>query len=138
MGDYYEKVKKMSNDILEVIIPEFIEKYGLDLIKPNLSISDRGHMNGSTGRFIPLGDYGIIKIQEEYCKSKMNCSDVITHEIGHASVYQNCLDYKKLWEKNDSFFEILDEGISQKFTRDGLKILKNKGYLNKSMFYYFY
>ena len=104
MGEYYEKVKKISNDILKIIIPEFIEKYEININRPILSISDQEHMRGMVGRFIPIGDYGVIKIQEEYCKSKMNCSDIITHEIGHVSVYQNCLDYKKLWEKNDSFF----------------------------------
>ena len=133
MGKDYEKVKKTAHEVLDIVIPRLAEEYDLELHKPGLSVSIMDYMS-EAGLFIPVGDYGLIKLQEESCSNKLTCCAVASHEMGHAGVYQNSPFYPELYKENQDF-HILEEGISEKFIKTGLKILKDEKYISNSDFY---
>lgn len=132
MEDEQETVKNMANESLNIVIPRLAEEYDLELHKPSISITIYDYMH-DMGKFIPTGEYGLIKLQEEACTPKLECCGTASHEMGHAAIYQNCPNYEKTYNSLDlGFFE---EGISQKFMKKGLKFLKDENYLSKYDFY---
>ncbi|MDP2906798.1 MAG: hypothetical protein Q8O03_02560 [Nanoarchaeota archaeon] len=131
----YETVERMANESLDIVIPKLAEEYDLELHKPSISISIYEYMH-DMGRFIPTGTYGLIKLQEEACTPKLECCGTASHEMGHAAIYQNCPNYQENYNSNVDFeLDFLEEGISQKFMKKGLKFLKDEKYLSKYDFY---
>ena len=56
--------------------------------------------------------------------------------MGHASFYQNFALYKKFDEKDDEgYMSMLEEGVSEKFMKKGLKILKDKKHIGVLGYY---
>jgi len=135
MGKDYSLIAKVSHESLDLVIPRLAEEYDLELHKPVISITSYDYMPDAAGRFIPVGDYGLIKLQEESNRFKVTCCGTVSHEMGHAAVYQNCPVYKETFDKNPELL-MVEEGISRKFMKKGLKVLKDEKYLN-SHYYYF-
>ncbi len=135
----YETVKRNSDKALEIIVPRLAEEYDLSLNKPNVSVTNIDYMPDCVGRFSPIGRYGLIKLQKESCMLKEDCCKTVSHEMGHAAIYQNCPTYEKYYNnKKDSaisLFLVLEEGISKNFENKGLKILKEEKYVSGIYFY---
>lgn len=133
----YQTVEYNANKTLDIIVPRLAEEYELELHKPNLSITTYDYMHSSIGRFIPIGAYGVIKLQKEGCRNKVPCCSTTSHEMGHAAIYQNCPSYEKYYDRSDDdgIFLLVEEGISEKFMRKGLEFLKKEGYISSSGFY---
>lgn len=134
MKDEHEIVKDTANEALDIIIPKLAEEYDLKLHKPSISVTIYDYMH-ATGKFIPIGEHGLIKLQQEACRMRIDCCGTVSHEMGHASIYQNCPVYKKTYDSSNTDFQLFEEGISRKFAKKGLELLKDKKYLNKIDFY---
>lgn len=132
MIDEQETVKQMANESLDIIIPRLAEEYDLELHKPSISITIYDYMQ-DIGKFIPTGEYGLIKLQQEACTPKLECCGTVSHEMGHAAIYQNCPKYQETY--NTFNLGLFEEGISQKFMKKGLRFLKDEKYLSKYDFY---
>lgn len=135
MGADYEAVEYNANKTLDIIVPRLAEEYELKLNKPKVSITNCDYMPFNSGMFIPIGEYGVIKLQEESCRLKMDGCSTVSHETGHAAVYQNCPTFEKHYKENDILLS-LEEGICQKFRKKGLKFLKDENYISSPRFYY--
>lgn len=133
MKDEHDTVKGMANEALDIVIPRLAEEYDLELHKPSISVTIHEYMH-DMGRFIPIGEYGLIKLQEEACTLKLYCGGTASHEMGHAAIYQNCPVYEKTYNSVIDF-DLFEEGISQKFMKKGLKFLKDENYLGRYDFY---
>ncbi len=135
MEDEQDTVKSMANEALDIVIPRLAEEYDLELHKPSINVTIYEYMQ-DIGRFIPTGEYGLIKLQEEACTPKLDCCRTASHEMGHAAIYQNCPNYEETYNSRVDFeLDFFEEGISQKFMKKGLKFLKDEKYLSKYDFY---
>jgi hypothetical protein len=130
----------MADKALDILVPRFAEEYNLDLHKPSLNTSTYDYMGGDAGIFYPFGEYGMIKLEQEFCSHKTNCCEIVSHEMGHAGFYQNFPLYTEFNEKDEKgCFLLLNEGVSERFMKQGLKILKDEkhisylGYYRKSL-----
>lgn len=129
-------VEKVANETLDLIIPRLAEEYDLNLYKPKLSITNHDYMPFNSGMFIPIGEYGVVKLQKESCRVKIGCCSTTSHEMGHAAIYQNCPAYEEYYKKQENdIFQLFDEGISEKFMKKGLKFLKEEEYISGFDFY---
>lgn len=131
----YQTVEYNANKTLDIIVPRLAEEYELELHKPKVSITNCGYMPFNSGMFIPTGEYGVIKLQKESCRFKMGGCSTVSHETGHAAVYQNCPTFEENYKENDILL-FLEEGICQKFMKKGLKFLKDEDYISSLSFYY--
>jgi hypothetical protein len=134
MGNLQDIVKKTANETLDIVIPKLAEEYDLELHKPDLSVTIYDYMPEAAGKFCPVGEYGLIKLQEESNRFKATCCGTAAHEMGHAAIYQNCPVYKETFDSNPRLL-MVEEGISRKFMKKGLRFLKDEKYLSP---YYFY
>ncbi len=133
--DLHNLVVGMADKALEILVPRLAEEYSLELHKPSLSTSIYGYMDAA-GKFLPFGDYGVIKLEQEFCSRKTNCCAIVSHEMGHASFYQNFPFYKKLDDEYDEgYFNLLEEGVSEKFMKKGLKIFKDEKHISALDYY---
>ncbi|MBM3199986.1 hypothetical protein FJZ53_03525 [Candidatus Woesearchaeota archaeon] len=133
--DLHHIVVGMAGKALDILVPRLSEEYDLKLHKPSLSTSISGYMD-CAGKFIPSGDYGVIKLEQEYCSRKVNCCTITSHEMGHASFYQNFALYKKFDEEDtEGYINLLEEGVSEKFMKKGLKILKDEKHITALDYY---
>lgn len=134
MADYYrlhDIVMEIADGALGILVPKLSEEHRIALHKPSLNTSVYEYMGGYAGTFSPLGDYGFIKLEENVCNSRLNCCAVTSHELGHASIYQNFPDYVKLTDEDKKgCFHLLGEGVSEKFMKEGLSILVEEGYIS--------
>ncbi len=132
----HDIVTGMADKALDILVPRLAEEYGLDLHKPSLNTSTYDYMGGDAGIFYPFGEYGMIKLEQEFCSRKTNCCEIVSHEMGHAGFYQNFPLYTKLNDEDDEgYFSLLNEGISEKFMKKGLKILKDEKHISSLGYY---
>lgn len=136
MDNDYETVENNANKVLDLIIPRLAEEYELELHKPKISMTNCDYMPFNSGMFIPIGEYGVIKLQKESCRCKMEGCSTTSHETGHAAIYQNCPAYEEYYKKQENnIFQFFNEGISEKFMKKGLEFLKEEDYISSLSFY---
>ncbi len=120
-----------ANLAADILIPRFSDYYDIEMRKPRIRVIEDAKMPMTKGIFEDLSEDGIklgqILVRRSYGIKRRSCGNVISHELGHAATYQNREDIK-LWQEHH--YLCLEEGLATEFQMTGLKILKDRKYID--------
>jgi len=120
-----------ANLAADILIPRFSNHYDIEMRKPHICVIEDAKMPMTKGRFENLEEESIklgqILVRRSYGIRWRSCGNVMSHELGHAATYQNRDDIN-LWQEHH--YLCLEEGLATEFQMTGLKILKDRKYID--------